>query len=152
MIKKVLVSIILAGLVLPASAFSRIQLNDKELHGLAGIGITGATYMTYRVFFEDTSKDLDARRVRAALIGMHTGIAAGAVKELFWDGFLEKGTPDAGDFVATLGGSAAGAILSIWTDCLLEHLGSIIRGRRCHSTILINPHPEKTRFQIIWKF
>lgn len=45
-------------------------------------------------------------------IGLMAGIVAGIAKELIWDLWLKKGTPEFMDFLATfLGGAAAFAIL-----------------------------------------
>jgi len=72
---------------------------DKKLHFIAGfiIALIGSfIFKGFTPFYP--------------LIGFTLGIIAGAGKELIWDYSLGKGTPEFQDFLATVGGSVAGAI------------------------------------------
>ena len=44
-------------------------------------------------------------------IGLSASVLAGAGKELIWDRWLKKGTPDKDDFFATAWGGLAGAVM-----------------------------------------
>ena len=150
--KRILVGIFLSSLFLPTLSFS--EMNDKDLHFWAGLGITSVTYVTYRVFNQDTTENIDTKRVKAVLIGAGVGTVVGAAKELIWDGLLKKGTQDLGDFTATAKGSAVGAVLSLGVDYLLKNLGIVERNKARTLSISINPYSKnfQSRIQIIYEF
>lgn len=61
---------------------------DKVMHFLAGIGIT-----------------IMVGLVTSPLVGFAVAVVVGAAKELIWDLWLKKGTPEFLDFVATAVGA-----------------------------------------------
>lgn len=61
---------------------------DKIKHLLGGIGVSTLVGIVF-----------------APLIGLYTGIVAGALKEIIWDWLLKKGTPEFLDFLTTAFGS-----------------------------------------------
>ena len=67
---------------------------DKLKHLLAGIGIS----LVFGVQF-------------SPLIGLITAAIVGALKEIIWDGFLKRGTPEWLDFLATCLGGAIGSLI-----------------------------------------
>ncbi|MDI9367551.1 MAG: hypothetical protein QM445_04280 [Thermotogota bacterium] len=72
---------------------------DKILHFVAGIGVT--------LFFSI---------ILSPIWGVLFGIAFGIGKELIWDKWLKKGTPELLDFLATaLGSLLTFALLLVFT-------------------------------------
>lgn len=71
---------------------------DKKLHLLAGLALS----LLAGLFVYPTW-------------GLATAVVVGALKEIIWDWWLKRGTPEWWDFWATcLGGTAGFAILTMW--------------------------------------
>ena len=67
---------------------------DKKLHLLSGLALSILAGLLF-----------------CPLIGLLTAAMAGALKEIVWDWWLKKGTPEFLDFVATVAGGTIGYIL-----------------------------------------
>lgn len=51
---------------------------------------------------------------RNSLVGFFTGCLAGAAKEVVWDWWLKKGTPEFLDFLATCAGALFGFVFLLF--------------------------------------
>lgn len=79
------------------------KFDDKSLHVYAGVAIAMLTgFLLY--YFSHLAPG------GACILGTFTGIAAGIVKELIWDGLLKKGTCSVWDAIATGFGSVLGGL------------------------------------------
>jgi hypothetical protein len=67
---------------------------DKRKHAYAGLALA-----------------IIAGLLFCPLVGLVTAAAVGALKEIIWDWWLKKGTPEFMDFVATVAGGVVGYAL-----------------------------------------
>ncbi len=155
MIKRYLVSIFLFSILLfgmfrptPVLAWER----DKALHFLAGGGISGTTYVSYRFFSrDDTTKTFNQKRAQGFVIGLSASLTIGAAKEIVWDGMLGKGIPDFQDFLAITDGALVGGVLSLYIDGWIHRRFSKKNENKI-PLIMINPLSKTSQIQLSWKF
>lgn len=76
-------------------------MNDKQQHFMAGLII--ALLFGWLVY---------------PMFGLMMAVLIGGLKELFWDLFLDKGTPDMQDFIVTVEGGLVGSIVLLVLQAL----------------------------------
>lgn len=83
---------------------------DKKLHFWAGLAIA-IVAGPFAFFVIDYFWPTIALVVTLPLLGLILAAAVGALKEIIWDWWWKRGTPEWLDFVATVIGGSIGALL-----------------------------------------